>query len=127
MSSITPKKFQEGYLWVDHRASPGLPEDVSRAMGYDPRFTREGKIFEAATLGCVHCGVHVVMNPLRTRERGQCSKCSWAYVCDACAVAMREPDYVHHTMAEIIQLLTSGRWALSGTMSRPVITPVISP
>ncbi len=123
MSTLFPKKFQEGYLFVDHRASPGLPEDVALAVGYDPKLTKEGKFFEAATLGCPHCGVHVVMNPLRTRERAQCPKCNFAYVCDWCAEAMRDPDYVHRTIEEIVNILNTGNWVLSGTMSKPVLTP----
>ena len=25
-----------GYLFVDHRNSPGIPEDMARKMGYEP-------------------------------------------------------------------------------------------
>jgi hypothetical protein len=112
-----------GYLFVDHRASPGLPEDVARAVGYDPAWCREGKIYEASTVGCVHCGVHVVMNPFRTRDRGQCEKCNYDYVCDICAVAMRDPDYVHRSIRDLQDIVDTGRWALSGSMSNPVLVP----
>ena len=103
---------------------PWLPEDVARAVGYDPALCKEGKLFEAATLGCVHCGAHVVVNPLRTRERGTCYQCNYAYICDVCVIAMQQPDYVHRTVREIIDLLDTGRWALSGSMSRPILTPL---
>jgi hypothetical protein len=78
----------EGYLLVDHRSSPGMPELASRRLGLDPRFTGEGKMYESVTLSCAHCRTVVVKNPLRVRERGHCFKCN-AYVCDACA-AVRE-------------------------------------
>jgi hypothetical protein len=114
-----------GYLFVDHRASPGLPEEVARAVGYDPALCREGKFYEADTIGCPHCGVCVIKNPFRTRARGECPKCNNAYICDSCAVAMKDPDYVHHTVDEIVDKLATGRWALSGTMSAPVLAPLI--
>jgi hypothetical protein len=120
---IFTKKSYEGYLHVDHRASPGLPEAAARRAGYDPAFCGEGKVYEAATLGCVHCGAHVVKNPFRTRERGQCSKCGYRYVCDGCAAAMKDPFYVHRSIDEISDKLNSGRWALSGLMSNPNLTP----
>jgi hypothetical protein len=118
------RKSHEGYLFVDHRASPGLPEDVARLAGYDPAQCKEGKMYETATIGCVHCGVHVVKNPFRTRERGQCPKCNYAYVCDLCAALMHDPNYVHRTIQEITEKLDTGRWALSGTMSNPCLTPI---
>ena len=86
---------KEGYLLVDHRASPGLPENVARFAGYDPAHCGEGKLFEAATMTCSHCKVSVVKNPLRTRERSKCSKCGWHYICDICAADMDRPDYSH--------------------------------
>lgn len=86
---------REGYLFVDHRASPGLPEDVARASGYDPLFCREGKVFEAATLTCAHCKVTVVKSPLRTRERHSCMKCGGKYICDVCGFRASQPDYNH--------------------------------
>ncbi len=91
----------EGYLFVDHRASPGLPEDVARRNGLDPQLTREGKIFEAATLTCAHCKTVVIINPGRTRERGRCWKCA-AYICDNCSVAMQAPGYEHRSFQDIV-------------------------
>jgi len=84
-----------GYLMVDHRFSPGLPEDVARASGYDPKHCGEGKLFEAASLTCAHCKCAVVKNPLRQREREVCPKCSHHYICDFCAADARKPDYDH--------------------------------
>lgn len=79
---------------VDNRASPGLPEDIARAAGYDPAQCRAGGLFETATLTCSHCGNAFVKNPLRTRERPYCAKCDH-YICDFCDDRRREPLYVH--------------------------------
>lgn len=82
------EKSREGYLLVDHSFSPGLPADVARASGYDPALCGEGKRFEAATQTCSHCGGSQVKNPLRTRERGHCSKCNH-FLCDPCAAVLK--------------------------------------
>jgi hypothetical protein len=74
-------KSLEGYLLVDHRASPGLPEDMAIAAGYGPD---GGKgIYETATVTCNHCKVVVVLKSDRTRGRGFCRGCNH-YLCDAC-------------------------------------------
>lgn len=89
-----------GYLIIDHRNSPGLPEEVALAMGLDPKLVGAGKILEASTVTCAHCKGTVMKNPLRTRERTYCPKCrdtsdNARYVCDGCALEMRMPDYTH--------------------------------
>lgn len=84
----------EGYLLIDHRFSPGLPEDVAIKSGYDPRFTGEGKMLESATIACAHCLGIVVKNPMRVRERGYCAKCD-KYICDHCDAKRAQADYVH--------------------------------
>lgn len=86
---------QMGELLIDHRASPGLPEDIARRAGYDPAFCGEGKVYRAATLTCAHCKGSVVKNIFRTRDRALCAKCSYHYICDACAFQSTLPDYVH--------------------------------
>jgi hypothetical protein len=88
---------QHGYLMIDHRASPGLPEDVAIKTGLDPRFCGEGKLFEADTLTCSHCKCAVIKNPLRLRERSNCPKCNYHYICDFCAADMLRADYSHVT------------------------------
>jgi len=92
---------QMGYLMVDHRASPGLPKEVARKVGYDPDLCGEGKVFEADTLSCSHCRGSVVKNPFRTRERPHCTKCDH-YICDGCAYLASQPDYVHTPMSKVI-------------------------
>jgi hypothetical protein len=95
---------REGYLMIDHRFSPGLPEDVARATGLDPRYCGEGKLLEAATLTCSHCKAVVVKNPLRTRERSKCFKCGWHYVCDLCAAEMAQPGYDHLSFEALVEV-----------------------
>lgn len=94
----------EGYLFVDHRASPGLPEDIARQAGFDPRLCREGRVFEAKTLTCSHCQTPVMLNPERERARGHCPKCDH-YICDLCTAKMREPDYVHMPFKKLVDLV----------------------
>ena len=113
---------KEGYLHVDHRASPGLPENVARKLGYIPELVKEGKVFEAATLACAHCPSVFIKNPLRTRERGHCMKCN-GFICDACEFASRDPNYVHRSRQEFIDMATSGKWIVSGSTSLPIFTP----
>lgn len=91
-----------GYLMVDHRASPGIPEDIARLTGYDPKLCGEGKLFEASTMTCSHCKGTVVKNPDRTRERATCFKCSGHYICDPCAYLATLPDYVHTPFDKVI-------------------------
>lgn len=94
---------REGYLLVDHSASPGLPDNVARAAGYDPLLCREGKKFETATLTCKHCKLTMVKNMWRTRERANCYKCGCAYICDWCAIAMLQSDYDHKPFEAIYE------------------------
>lgn len=98
---------QTGYLFVDHRASPGLPENVARWAGYDPRLCREGKMFEADTMTCAHCKGVVVKNPLRTRDRHYCTKCSGHYICDGCAYMASQSDYVHTPFGKVVEEIKS--------------------
>jgi hypothetical protein len=88
-------KKQHGEVMVDHRASPGLPEDVARWAGYDPKLCGEGKLFESATLTCSHCKNSMIKNPFRVREREHCAKCGYHYICDFCYADMQKPDYSH--------------------------------
>lgn len=94
---------QMGELIVDHRASPGLPEEIARQAGYDPKLCREGKIYEAATLTCSHCKGTVVKNIFRVRDRHYCAKCSGHYICDGCAFEMTLPDYVHTPFEKVVE------------------------
>ena len=78
MSSL---KSHEGYMLIDHRNSPGVPDNLMVADGL---ISGSGKgLFESATFTCSHCEAVVIMNPDRSRSRGYCPKCNH-YVCDAC-------------------------------------------
>lgn len=103
---------QEGYLFVDHRASPGT------------RIVPEGTVFESATKRCAHCAAVVVVNPLRTRARGYCPKCD-DYVCDGCTGVMAETGYEHQSFAQVVDLVQSGKFTIAGGNSRkPLLVPV---
>lgn len=87
-------RFEGGTIIVDHSSSPGLPEDIAREAGYDPKFCSEGKVFEAATLTCAHCKTSLVKNHFRIRERAFCQKCNH-YICDFCHAKTTEALYSH--------------------------------
>lgn len=97
-----------GYLFVDHRASPGLTEAEALWAGYNPRYSGEGRVFEADTLTCRHCKTVVVKNAERTRERGFCRSCMH-YICDGCEWQSRQPDYVHTPFDKLVDDAKSGR------------------
>lgn len=96
------KQIHEGYVMIDHRASPGLSEEQALALGYNPQHVAEGQLFEAKTNHCSHCGTVVIINPLRTRERSYCSYCD-KYICDNCGISSKLPDYVHKTYKQQLE------------------------
>lgn len=87
-------KRHEGVLLIDHRASPGIPADIARRLGYDPKTVAEGALLETATLSCKHCGGAWMKNRFRIRPREYCRKCDH-YLCDGCAREASLPGYVH--------------------------------
>jgi hypothetical protein len=117
------KTSHDGEIMIDHSASPGLTPDQARRFGYPPELVGEGKQMHAPTLGCPHCGAHVVLNPNRKRPRANCYKCN-QYICDYCAVVMRDPDYVHRSFKEVREMVHSGHWEMHGTASRPFMVPI---
>lgn len=110
----------EGYLMIDHRTSPGMPAEVLQKAGVNAPAVGEGAVFECATLGCAHCGAVVMVNPTRTRERGYCSKCD-RYICDHCKAATLEATYVHRPFKQIVDMVKSGRYTVSGSASSPIL------
>lgn len=78
---MSSKRRHEGYLLVDQRESPGVPFNPAMIGKPDALLVSSGHTLESATITCAHCQVIVVLNPLRTRERGYCQKCD-RYVCD---------------------------------------------
>ncbi len=75
------KRSQEGYFLIDHRYSPGLPDELAIPGGLPAGVGRGCN--ELSTITCSHCQYVMIQNPLRTRERGYCPKCDH-YVCDRC-------------------------------------------
>ena len=81
----------EGYMEIDHRESPGFSVDQAFGMGWRRIATQVGKGQRAQvpTAICGHsrkgflCERMVILNPLRTRDRGWCPKCQH-YLCDEC-------------------------------------------
>jgi hypothetical protein len=117
------KTSLDGEMTVDHSASPGLTPEQARRAGLPPELVGEGKKMSAATLGCAHCGSAVVLNPMRKRERAHCYQCN-KYICDICDAVRHEPGYVHRTIEEVAALITSGKWRMLGSMSKPLFIPV---
>lgn len=120
MKSIT---HGEGYLLLDHRAASALPDEYVRMSGL-PAGAGRG-VFEAATISCEHCGTCFYKNPSRLRPRGHCRKCD-RYICDPCEAAMSGANYIHRTFEELAHLVQSGRYALAGSTSAPVLIPLNS-
>jgi hypothetical protein len=97
------KRSREGYLMVDHRASPGLPSNIAAEAGYDFRQCTEGKLFETACYTCAHCNMPVPKSYYAGREHAECIKCDH-FVCDRCAVLACQPDYVHLPFKKFIDI-----------------------
>lgn len=75
-------KQHAGYLEIDHRDSPGIvATDVAHMPGAVA--VGAGKVGERDVVMCKHCQRGIVLEPLRTRDRGYCPKCDH-YVCDSC-------------------------------------------
>jgi hypothetical protein len=70
-----------GYLMIDHRACG------------------TGGLAEFKTYTCTHCSTVVIVNPLRTRERGKCYQCNHL-LCDNCAAAY----WITHECRNLIRL-----------------------
>jgi len=95
------KRAHEGYLLLDHRDSPGVPDDIAAPFGM-PAGSGRG-LFEAATFTCSHCEFVVVLNPDRTRERAWCKKCDH-YLCDGCGLKYAQDFICFPFKARIAEL-----------------------
>lgn len=81
-------KANEGYMMVDHRMSPGIPEDleaywITQGKLQPGDVVRGGAMLETGIKCCNHCQRVILLNPQRQRDRHTCLKC-YAYVCDQC-------------------------------------------
>jgi hypothetical protein len=122
MSSL---RSHEGYLLIDHRNSPGVPDEIMVAQGFSPGAGRQDSVFESATFTCSHCEVVVVMNPNRQRERGYCRKCDH-YVCDTCEarrVASGGECKPFKVMVEEVLNLAAKKPASSEVFQSPLLLP----
>jgi len=50
-----------------------------------------GTLEERPVVTCAHCQRQIVLQPLRTRDRGECRLCD-KYICDECDVVYRKTD-----------------------------------
>lgn len=72
----------QGWLIIDHRDSPGIPDSMApqvAALGGVP--VPGNTMVELDTWTCAHCNAVVLKNPDRTRPREVCRKCM-KVVCD---------------------------------------------
>ncbi len=81
------KQRHEGYLLIDHRESPGLPN--------------RSRMFEGSFVSCSHCQATVILNRDRTRERAYCRSCDH-YICDTCANVAATTSTPHRSFKQII-------------------------
>ncbi len=123
---------QMGEIVVDHRASPGLPEDVARQAGYDPALCKEGKIFVQDTMTCSHCKCVVVKNNARQRDRAKCFQCDnreGHYICDGCDFIRNQPGYSHTPFVKWVDdyLHVAGNPCLTGVLPPPAPLDLLQP
>lgn len=114
------KRQKEGYLLIDHKDSPGVPEELIRAAIAAGKpaapAVRSGQTYESATITCCHCNRVVILNPDRKRARGYCAKCDH-YVCDLpacnleCNPFQRLLDDLHHQAASYGGIFPSAPFA----------------
>jgi|GEM_PF-3178581 len=102
---------QEGYLIVDHSSSPGMPDNYAQRfahkIGTDPSLLKEGKVFEADTLKCGHCGSVQIKRHDRVRARGHCFKHN-GYLCDPCFIAFKV-NGICKPFAQVIEDVIGGK------------------
>ena len=66
-----------GYLLIDHRNNQGVSDELARRAGL-PEAAGYGRVFEANTFTCAHCGTPTALDP-RSLAR-QCFKCA-KFIC----------------------------------------------
>jgi hypothetical protein len=109
MSSL---KANDGEVFVDNRASgDAIPGWGRISYGTAP------------SAYCMHCGGHVMLNPLRERPREYCRTCNH-YICDGCAAVAKQPEYKHRTIDDLTEMVSSGRFVISGgSVCDPILIP----
>ena len=92
-------RAKEGYLQIDHRASPGT------------RKVPGGQNYESATATCVHCSIPITLDPRRTKRKEYCSACD-GYICYVCAAARKQPGYIHVNINQALDELERDAYRL---------------
>jgi hypothetical protein len=87
---------------LDHRNSPGIPDEMVARMGLPPGAGRG--LYEVPTYTCSHCQSVVVMNMERTRQRNYCRGCDHL-ICDACAAVKSQTGRCRTFQQSIEQIL----------------------
>lgn len=82
--AIFSERSKEGYLQIDHRASPGVTSTA--APNPDVPIVGGGVNFEAVTRRCSQCHQIIVFDIQRTRFVRKCLSCM-EYHCDRCVAA----------------------------------------
>jgi hypothetical protein len=75
-------RASEGYLQIDHRASPGTT------------LVPSGMNYESATATCKHCTIPITLDPRRTKPKEYCPQCD-GYICSVCSLEKKQPGYIH--------------------------------
>ena len=112
----------EGYIMIDHRNSPGVPDEVMVKQGLIPGSGRG--LFESATFTCPYCETVVIMNPDRSRPRGYDRKLD-RYICDRCET-VRVSGAPMKTMKQVADEILNTN-AKAGVSSEAFQSPVIIP
>ncbi len=102
---IHTKRSQEGYLLIDHTASPGTGSLAANRFvaRKDVPIVPEGTKLEASIITCAHCQRGVILNPQRSHAREWCWGCNH-YLCDNCAL-VRKIDGQCRSMRDLLNKL----------------------
>ena len=91
-------RSHEGWMFIDNRNNPGVADE--QILKLDLPLGAGHGLKEFATYRCSHCHQVVVIEQLRTRERGFCRGCN-SRICDPCN-AIKAQTMSCRTMAQII-------------------------
>lgn len=102
---VHSKRSHEGYLLIDHAASPGTGSlaAVPSARQKHVPIVPEGTILEASIITCAHCQRGIILNPQRGHSREWCSGCDH-YICDNCGL-IRRIDGMCRSMRQLLDRL----------------------
>lgn len=115
----------EGYVWISHKFSPGVPDEVMVKTGYPAGAGRKDSVFESATFTCADCERVVVMNPDRSRARGYCPKCNH-YLCDQCETVRVQSGGACNNFKDRIDRMLN-KIASSPVSTERFVSPIIIP